>query len=532
MHESPAVNEPFPTALFFDTRAADWQAAWDIGKTPLPSAGIRDIPNAVLLPLRRKVTQDSLHFYYEGGLCDESGSFVACRRRSLSDDWANLSMLWPYPVQPDEIEERDEDVVFGGVIFSHWGHLITDSTARLWYAVSHPEDTRKLVFLERPGQKAQWASADWRPLFGMAGIDPARVEIVTRPTRFRQATVPDEAYYPFSGFRPEWTSFFDAVRKRVSPSPHRKIYFSRTRCGRNDTFNEDLFEDYYREQGFHIVHPEDCSLEEEVACAAGADQIVGTIGTLSHNFLFCNPGTEATVLLRSSSLVNPQLLIGAACGLRCSYVQVAINVLPAHHSNCVYYLAPTDHFAAHLEAAGLPPFGDDRSKAACSPERIRPYVRQWLETFTAKPAVFANAASSDATARAGFAEAFRAESNPSVREKIADGISSFAGVEIRLRHRNGELKLALKRKIEKHKAAIEKHKATIEKFKETTTKLKQETRELKGMVKQLKRNVPPPRKPFDLLWPLRLLWWDYRRRRRNQAPLSGNNETKFHEINC
>ncbi len=431
-----------PTAEFFVSNEKV-QTAWEDARKPLPSAGVQSFDDAILLPLRRKDTPDKLHYYYEGGLCDKDGVFLAGRRRSLDDDMANLSMLWSYPVPPGEIEDRDEEVIFGGVIFSHWGHLITDSTARLWYVTARPGDKRKIVLLERPGNKAQWASEDWKPLFALAGIDAARVEIVSRPTRFRRVVVPDEAYYPFSGFRPEWPTFFEAVRSRITPSPHRKVYFSRTRCTRNDTFNEDLFEDYYREQGFHVVHPEDCTLDEELSCAAGADEVVATVGTLSHNFIFCKPGTKATVLLRTPTIIQPQLLIGAACGLRCSYVEAAANVLPAHHSNCVYYLVPTLRFRKHLAANGLPPFGKSRCDAVFLPDRVRPYVRQWFETFAERRGVFAKSSSPDVVARAGLADAY-GSADPDAREKLVEGVASFVAAELRRKDEPAALKKKLK----------------------------------------------------------------------------------------
>ena len=426
-------NDSRPTAEFFVSNGKDWNLAWGVSGKPLPSATVREVPDALLLPLRRKRDIEGKHEVFEGGLCDADGAFVAGRRRSLSDDLVLFSTLWAYPVDPGEIERRDEDVIFGGLLFDHYGHLLTDSTARLWYVVRHTDDRRKIVFLECP-HHAKWAPEDPLPLFEMAGIDPARVEIVRKPTRFRRATVPEEAVYSLDAFRPEWIEFFDAVRSRVEPSPYRKVYFSRAHFKRNDVHNEDLFESYWRDLGFHIVHPEDCTLREEIAFASGADEIVATIGTLSHQFLFCKPGAHATVLLRTPDIVRLQLLVGAARGLRSDYVEAFRNVLPTYHSDGVFYLAPTARFQAYLARSGLPPFGKERCADAYTAARVRPYVEKWLEVFGKRPPVFASSTSEDRRARGALAKLPAGAKDPAAATAaLASGLASFVLSELRLR---------------------------------------------------------------------------------------------------
>lgn len=424
------MDTTIPSAEFFVTNANDWESAWSKIKTPLPSATVSEVPDAVVLPLRIRDDPTTRHRLFEGGLCDRSGAFVAGRRRSLEDDSTNFSALWSYPFDPATLDVRDEEIIFAGVLFDHYGHLLTDSTSRLWYVLAHPEKTCKIVFVCSPG-RARWASEDPMPLFEMAGIDPARIEIVEKPTRFRNAIVPEEAVYSMNAFRPEWISFFDAVRAHVEPSPYRKIYFSRTHFKRNDVHNEDLFESYWKDLGFHIVHPEDFTLREEIAFAAGADEIVATIGTLSHQFLFCKPGTRATVLLRTSNVVPLQLIVGAARGLMSDYVEAFRNVLPTWHSDGVFYLAPTPRFNGYLAKRGLPPFGKDRCDDAYTGERVKPYVEKWLEVFSGRFAILEASRSSDIRMKGELAKLAR-ELGPSPgRAQLMVGIASFVEAELR-----------------------------------------------------------------------------------------------------
>ena len=305
---------------------------------------------------------------------------MAGRRRAFWDPSANLSCLESYPVPESSIEHCDEDVVFGGIVYNHYGHLLTDTTARLWYVISHPEDHRRIVFLKAPA-KFDWAPADCLELFNLAGVRKERIVFVDRPTRFRSVLVPEEAVYSLDAVRPEWMSFFDAVRANVEPSSCEKVYLSRTHFKRGDSFNEDLFESYWASCGYRIVHPEECSLREEIAFVSGAKELVATIGTLSHNFVFAKPGAHAVVLLRSELPVRLQLLIGAARGLRSNYVQASKNILPTRHNDGVFYLFPTQRFLDYVNQSGMQPFARQRIDLAFSQDRVASYVAKWMEVF-------------------------------------------------------------------------------------------------------------------------------------------------------
>lgn len=368
------------SASFFVDNPDIWESEWGIARRFLPHARVRTFANAIVLPLRLSGEQGVAHSLFQGGLCDQEGRFLAGRRRAFLDSSANLSCLQSYPVPESLMERCDEDVVFGGIVYNHYGHLLTDTTARLWYVVSHPEDHRRIVFLKAPA-KFDWAPADCLELFNLAGIRSERIVFVDRPTSFRSVLVPEEAVYSLDAVRPEWMSFFDKVRANVEPSSCEKVYLSRTHFKRGDSFNEDLFESYWASCGYRIVHPEECSLRDEIAFVSGAKELVATIGTLSHNFVFAKPGAHAVVLLRSELPVRLQLLIGAARGLRSDYVQASKNILPTRHNDGVFYLFPTRRFLDYVNQSGMQPFARQRIDLAFSQDRVASYVAKWMEVF-------------------------------------------------------------------------------------------------------------------------------------------------------
>ena len=469
------MSDPNPVADFFVPNEKEWNAEWAAAKNPLPHAEVREYERAAIIPLRWR--KDGPNRNFEGGIVSETGEYLAGHLRALDDSNPPFTAKTSYDIPSDDIRERDEEVVFGGVLFDHIGHMITDSSARLWYPVS-TRDARKIVFLRSPEFK-NWSSVDWKPLMELAGLDISRVEILEKPTRFRKVVVPQEAYYAHGGFRPEWTSFFDAVRSRVEPGGWKKVYLSRSKFARGNVFNEDLFEQYYREQGFYVAYPEELDFRQKVALISGADELVSTIGTTSHLFLFAKPGVRATVLLRTSSVLKMQLYIGAACSENCSYVECFRNLLPSYHADGVYYLTPTPRFRSYLSSHSMPPFGTARCDDAHASERVGAYVEKWLEVFGANPDVFDASKSPMFRTMGGVAKLVRKLGPSDDRNRLAAGISVFVQSVL---ERTAELE-ATRAELKATRAEL---KATRAELKATHAELKATRAELKATRAELK----------------------------------------------
>lgn len=433
------MDTTIPSAEFFVTNANDWESDWSTARQFMPPAHVRTIENGIILPTRYAEAPKRFSHVFLGGCCDSDGRFIAGHSRHADGRSANLTCTAAYPVDGDELVFRDEEVIFGGLMIGHWGHLLTDSTARLWYPVQHPECKCKIVFLDCLLKKFE-AREDWAPLMELAGIDPGRIEIIDKPTRFRKIIVPDQAIYSLDAIRPEWISFFDAVRSRVPASPHSKVYFSRALFPKGDTFNEDIFESYWRDLGYHVVHPENCSLQEEISLIVGADELVATIGTLSHNFLFAKEGANATILLRTGSVLRLQLLIGAARNLRSTYVETYRNVLPTQHFNGVYYLLPSPWFTNFLRKKQLSPLDVRQMDEFLDEQRVRSYVGKWFDTFSPRMDAFANISAEEKRMRGGLADAYAALGDPGARDKLLAGVASFVKEELRVKHSRDALK--------------------------------------------------------------------------------------------
>lgn len=367
------------TAYCYDQDAWENTIARDYG-IGSPEKPVTRHDGALVLPLKvipgtSAIWGDGL---FQGGVCDADGNLIAGQFRSIDEQDTNRSCVRGYKPVSDDIEYRDEEVIFGGILVSHWGHMLVDATSRLWYLVSPDSGNRKAVFVMFPGQEFPY-----QELFDLAGISEDRYEIITRPTKFRTVIVPAEASHSTSAnFTSRWMDFFDAASANVQPSEFEKVYLSRTRFKFQNVIGEQYFEDYFKNHGYHVVYPEQLSITEQISLMAGAKSVATTMGTISHLALFSKPGTEFIILNRSQDVVSIQLAIDQLRGINALYVDSYRNFLPEHQGgNCVFLLAPSGPWNRMIRER----FGEDPDLDYFEGEFPRvalEYAKAWGEFFS------------------------------------------------------------------------------------------------------------------------------------------------------
>ena len=345
-------------------------------------AQVWEYDDALVLPTR--LVPGTAELYgdglLEGGVCDRDGCFVAGQFRRDDRPESNRSCIRAYAVDEADVCYRDETVVFGGILVSHWGHMLVDATSRLWYPATAADPKLKIVFLRF--QKQDFPYGD---LLALAGIAQERYEIVDAPTRFAKVIVPQETSHSITGrFRKEWISFFNKVRDGVDPSPYQKVYLTRTAFRIDNVVGEDYFEDYYRKRGYEVFSPEKLSIAEQVELMAGARDIATTMGTISHLVLFAHEGVNIDVLNRSKEPVAAQVSIDRARQSNAVYIDAYRNFLPeTQGGNCVFLLAPNKQWNAYIRDR----FGDDPDagfEGERFPALALSYMRKWGDVFSTK----------------------------------------------------------------------------------------------------------------------------------------------------
>lgn len=346
---------------------------------------VKKIERGVILPAR-PVANDL--FKCNGGVCDADLNFIDGHNDVITDPWSgNYVLNGAYPVEPEEIIESDDEVIYGGALIYHFGHFLTESLARMWYLVQNPELDQKIVFVIISVNALQVPQIWVNKIFDLLDITDNRIIAVTQPLRFRSIIVPEQALYFRESYTDEFLMPYRAILERIRPSSARKIFLSRSPevVSVVHLCNQGYFEEFYRAHGFKVVYPEKLSIVNQVALIAGADEIVTYIGTLSHWALFCKPGTKFTILLRVNEATDfdqtkvRQSLVNEASGVDWELVSVARSFLFALHGLGECLIGSTEHWKKYV----LDRFGEHLDPDEEIPCEIADnYIERWCKFFS------------------------------------------------------------------------------------------------------------------------------------------------------
>ncbi len=190
-------------------------------------------------------------------------------------------------VEPER--ELDEEIVYLGMLFNHYGRVLLESLARVWY-LKEVEPSVRVVF--NNANSAQAAYAPWVPrLLSAFGIPPQRMLALDRPTRLRRTIVPEAHFEQYYSAHVDMVRPFREVAQRaavgITPSGQ-PLYLSRRRLTsrQRPVVGEPELEDLLRDNGFAIAYPETMTIEEQARLINGHSDIFSSLGSAAHNILF------------------------------------------------------------------------------------------------------------------------------------------------------------------------------------------------------------------------------------------------------
>ncbi|WP_300379894.1 glycosyltransferase 61 family protein, partial [Clostridium sp.] len=334
------------------------------------------VDNGIILPLR-KIDTPALNAIYEGGVCDNDFNFIAGHKRRDNNKFDNLEVVRSY--KTDITIHSDDEVVFAGVAFNHFGHFLTESINRLWWIIKNKKYHLKLVFLVD-----KLFEATFLELITLMGINKENILFLEKPTKFKKIIVPDQSLHFFSKYHKEFNIPYDEILKNIKPSEEKKIYLSRTQFKKRDCINEEYFENFYREMGFRIVYPEQLDIKEQISLISGADEIVSTTGTISHMAVFAKRRASIVSLLRARSFFTiVQVMINQARDIDYTFVDTTCNFLPSRYSANCYYIGPNvswnnfvkEEYNLVLDINIADYLNNNNSY-------VGDYFKQWIKTFS------------------------------------------------------------------------------------------------------------------------------------------------------
>lgn len=370
---------------FYLRNGREWARARDAVVVSRGGLEARSYPEGMVLPVRRRREGDVFppNGVLLGGACDAGGTFVGGH---VCDPgaWNGLNCTYTYTVDPSQVRWSDECVIFGGVIYNHFGHTLVDSTSRFWYLDPETVAGRRIAFVVAPVERfrSHTPGAFWT-LLAAQGFSRDDVLIVQEPTRFSEVVVPDESFSLRSGGDPAGMVAFRRMRDSVSAGDAKKVFLSRGEFWRQDCVNEAFLERFYTERGFTVVHPEKLGFEEQVSIMAGAEQIATTLGTMSHlAVLFSQDDAQVTIFPRSTTVVKQQLVLDVLCEKSPVYVDAIRSVLPTHNNSFAFLFGPTRYMRAYLDDAGMAYDAEELSSKNLSDSDIVTFLRQYDHAAT------------------------------------------------------------------------------------------------------------------------------------------------------
>lgn len=256
--------------------------------------------------------------------------------------YENLS-LSQIPVSEDSV--CVEEAIYLGAIPICWGHYITDGLSKLW-SFDLPEIQQMIsrgvpVYFTPNFCALDKTPSAWRHLMDLLGLSHLNVIPLEKPTHFGKLIVPDDSLRNSPEGRLYSPVFMDTISKLVSAVFHKdggsypsKVYLSRTRLTSDHAeFGERKIERLFKKAGFKILYPEQMTFEEQVNYLRNAEIVAGTMGSISHNFVFCRPGTE-TIILRKAWYTNDfQYAINQMANLKVTYIDCHLSVFTNENPN-------------------------------------------------------------------------------------------------------------------------------------------------------------------------------------------------------
>lgn len=174
--------------------------------------------------------------------------------------------------------------IFGGMLQNtHFGHFAAESLGRIWAMRDLSAEFDAVVFFARiPGKPIPGYAMSLLKL-----IDPTRDFIlVTEPTQFEVLAVPDQLVHERLGFVRGHPAVIEmcAPLTRIGEKGKRKLYVSRSKLKpyEGGFLLEDIIEKNLIREGYEIIHPQNMTIEEQLAAYNSAESLIFAEGSSLH----------------------------------------------------------------------------------------------------------------------------------------------------------------------------------------------------------------------------------------------------------
>ena len=262
-----------------------------------------------------------------GGVCDYSGEFIL--NTGLHEGYDGS-----YQYNPGEVESKSlKKALFLGTWSSVYGHCITDNIKKFWFLfteegqniLNSPEEY-DIIYVNLAGdQRADYM----QDIVLSLGLNLARFCAITSIVRYQYVIIPDNSLILRDGVRyytVEYKNLIDKIKNSCPNHPSfKKVYLTRSKIHDGKDFNEKSIEVEFVKKGYKVISPEQLTFQEQVSLMKGCEQLVSTVGSISHQVLFCSSGVSVVLLNKADYVNGYQLAIN-------KLAQVDVMYIDSHNS--------------------------------------------------------------------------------------------------------------------------------------------------------------------------------------------------------
>lgn len=244
--------------------------------------GLRILPRVTLVPW---------------GLTDPPGARRAAALFDATDQPIPDAECWRWWGEPiTTLPDRDPATssehlpgrwLFGGLFYGHFGHLLCETTARLW-ALDHTDGIDGILFHPKLRfTHERRMIRDHLALFHVMGLSDVTIRAPQSPVTVDEMVIPEQGFGigDMAAGRPEYRAFMrDRLSRAAQPDGPRDLYISRARLPskRGSVLLETRIEALMQAAGYIILHPEEHPLTAQLSYYRAARRIVALDGSALH----------------------------------------------------------------------------------------------------------------------------------------------------------------------------------------------------------------------------------------------------------
>ena len=262
-----------------------------------------------------------------------SGGVITKEKRFIQQSSVNETIGDLYFFEETEIKKSNKTVLYLGMFLPVWGHCLTDCIKKIWFLY-----TQEACVLLNHGVELIYVNIyETLPKSFQDFLDICvpnhKIVGVHEITQYKRIYIPDDSLYrDVKGILYYTQSHVDMLRQIMQNMnlckirTYEKIYFSRTAIHVGKDYGEKRIEDVFKYLGYEIIYPEKISFREQVTLLQHCTHFAATEGSISHNSMFCKPGTKVCIIRKCSYLNEYQFMINQMASLDVTYVDSHLSI--------------------------------------------------------------------------------------------------------------------------------------------------------------------------------------------------------------